>query len=80
MQTPANVKLQKVCSNDVYGAENNCQTCYCRPMWCADCMARWFAAKLEEENRESWLSSKCTCPMCRATFCVLDVCMIGDVE
>lgn len=77
MQSPANIKLQKLCS-DVDGSETNCQNCYCRPMWCVDCMARWFAAKQEEDDKDNWLSSKCTCPMCRARFCMLDVCFLKD--
>jgi len=27
-------------------------------------------------DREVWLEQKCTCPMCRAKFCVLDVSFI----
>lgn len=75
MQQPANVKLQKMCSDN-----SDCQTCYCKPMWCIECMARWFVAKLQEESQNTWLSSKCTCPMCRAKFCILDVCLISTID
>lgn len=77
MQNSSNVKLQKICS-DIEGSEENCKTCYCRPMWCIDCLARWFASKQDEVPQETWLSSKCTCPMCRATFCILDVCPVQN--
>ncbi|KAB0794453.1 hypothetical protein PPYR_11293 [Photinus pyralis] len=74
MQKTANVKLQKVCTDNT--GDNACVTCYCRPMWCMECMAKWFASRQDNERPDTWLSSKCTCPMCRATFCVLDVCMV----
>ncbi|KAF5284436.1 hypothetical protein FQR65_LT13542 [Abscondita terminalis] len=70
LQKPANVKLQKLCGE---GADQEaCATCYCRPMWCIDCMAKWFASRQDSDRPDTWLSSKCTCPMCRARFCLLD--------
>ncbi|XP_017477485.1 PREDICTED: E3 ubiquitin-protein ligase TM129 [Rhagoletis zephyria] len=73
-----NIKIHKQCEDvDRYGrplaTENTCSNCYCRPMWCVECLARWFAARQNEHDREVWLEQKCTCPMCRAKFCVLDV-------
>lgn len=79
MQTIANVKLQKLCTDDELNV-NNCGTCYCKPMWCMECMARWFASKQDQHRPETWLSSKCTCPMCRANFCILDVCPMQNVD
>lgn len=40
MQTTSNVKLNKLCT-DADQENNGCIACYCRPMWCADCMAKW---------------------------------------
>ncbi|XP_054002448.1 E3 ubiquitin-protein ligase TM129 isoform X1 [Hylaeus anthracinus] len=77
MQAPSNVKLYKLCSSGIGNSgPEDCMTCYCRPMWCIDCMAKWFASRQDENAPETWLSSKCTCPVCRARFCILDVCLI----
>lgn len=82
MQAEPNIKLQKQCTdvNDnaqpLNNAESRCGNCYCRPMWCVDCMAKWFASRQNQYEKEVWLQQKCTCPMCRATFCILDVCYI----
>ena len=78
MLVEPNIKIHKQCADvDVYDRpltdDQCCTNCYCRPMWCADCLARWFAAKQNDFDRESWLEQKCTCPMCRAKFCMLDV-------
>lgn len=73
-----NVKLNKHCVDvDENGqamlASERCGNCYCRPMWCVDCLAKWFASKQNQYEKEMWLAQKCTCPMCRAPFCILDV-------
>lgn len=73
MQTPANVKLQKLCSDPSTGT---CLQCYCRPMWCLECMSKWFASRQDQSQPETWMSSRSPCPTCRATFCMLDVCRI----
>ena len=46
---PSNVKLQRVCPSSSgpvpAGADppsDSCVNCYCRPMWCVDCMAKWY--------------------------------------
>ncbi|RDD37261.1 Transmembrane protein 129 [Trichoplax sp. H2] len=69
----ADVKLQKLCYPP---QEGECQSCFCKPMWCLDCMGKWFACRQDQRRIETWLSSKAPCPTCRATFCVLDVCAI----
>lgn len=79
MTVDPNVKLQKLCEDSSEGPDK-CTNCYCRPMWCSDCMAKWFASRQEAERVNTWLSSKCTCPMCRATFCMLDVCLLNTVQ
>lgn len=81
MENYSNIKLYKLCDNsrEVTGNEN-CTTCYCRPMWCIECMAKWFASRQNETAPETWMSSKCTCPLCRARFCLLDVCFIQSTE
>merc|ERR1712203_1198375 len=47
MAQPSNVKLQRVCPSSSgavpAGADppsDSCVNCYCRPMWCVDCMAK----------------------------------------
>ena len=49
MVNTANVKLVRSCQSVVEGGEEACVNCYCRPMWCIDCMAKWSV--------EGWVSS-----------------------
>ena len=55
MAQTANVKIQRTCQSsqeggaagagggaDAGGEEDACVNCYCRPMWCMDCMAKWY--------------------------------------
>ncbi|ESN98640.1 hypothetical protein HELRODRAFT_106891 [Helobdella robusta] len=89
MQVISNVKLQKCCLDLPQGEEqdgqhgNNfsqqaCQSCMCRPMWCLECMGKWFASRQDQNQPETWLSSKSPCPTCRSIFCMLDICLISD--
>lgn len=78
MVAEPNIKIHKQCTDtdrngQLLAADNCCSNCYCRPMWCVECLARWFAARQSDHEREVWLEQKCTCPMCRAKFCLLDV-------
>ena len=73
MLTPANVKLSKQCDEVNNG---DCRQCFCRPMWCLDCMGKWFASRQDQQHPENWMSKRSPCPTCRATFCVLDVCRL----
>ncbi|RUS79554.1 hypothetical protein EGW08_012684 [Elysia chlorotica] len=82
MQKTSDVKLQRLCEippGDVPqppGAPPACLQCFCRPMWCLECMGKWFASRQDQLRPETWLSGKSPCPMCRATFCLLDVCRV----
>lgn len=80
MEVAPNVKIQKMCTDESGAPTDPCSPCYCQPMWCADCMAKWFASRQDSNNPSSWLSSKCTCPMCRAKFCLLDVCYTRSTD
>ncbi|XP_033756751.1 E3 ubiquitin-protein ligase TM129-like [Pecten maximus] len=73
MQKQADVKLVKLCDNPTQG---DCVQCFCRPMWCLECLGKWFASRQDQQHPETWMGSKSPCPTCRATFCVLDVCRI----
>ncbi|KAF5397271.1 Transmembrane protein [Paragonimus heterotremus] len=86
MNQPANVILQKRCDPEAQAALDAaigitlpyvppCGTCHCRPMWCMECMARWFASRQTEAHRPPsvWLSGRVPCPTCRAIFCARDV-------
>nr|CAH7739502.1 unnamed protein product [Callosobruchus chinensis] len=77
LQAEPTIKLQKLCQ-DI--EEDRCTPCNCKPMWCTDCLGKWFASRQDAQQRDQWLSSKCTCPMCRARFCLLDVCVVRQVE
>jgi len=90
MVTQAEVKLVRRClaeapaaaapANDGQegaGSDNSvCVNCSCRPMWCGNCMAKWFASRQDQARPETWLNSKCPCPTCRSKFCIMDVCPI----
>ena len=55
MSNTANVTIQRSCDSSQEGGagaadggadtdaggEDACVSCYCRPMWCMDCMAKW---------------------------------------
>lgn len=48
MQALSNVKLFKQCSSGIgSGGPEDCMTCYCRPMWCIDCMAKWLIINIQ---------------------------------
>ncbi|XP_038554539.1 E3 ubiquitin-protein ligase TM129 isoform X3 [Micropterus salmoides] len=79
MQVPASIKLVRLCHVEVLcvvGADNECQQCFCRPMWCLSCLGRWFASRQDQQRPETWLSSRVPCPTCRAKFCILDICVV----
>lgn len=85
MISKPNVKIVKQCldvdeDDQQLEADRCCQDCYCRPMWCLDCLARWFASRQADKERDTWLQQKCSCPMCRAKFCILDVCLLEDED
>ena len=73
MQKTANVKLQKLCASP---QEGSCVQCYCRPMWCLECMGKWFASRQNQQEPETWLAGRAPCPTCRAVFCMLDISMV----
>ncbi|KAG0710686.1 Transmembrane protein 129 [Chionoecetes opilio] len=74
-QTSANVRLERRCG--ATEGSNGCQECHCRPMWCVSCLGKWFASRQDQHHPESWLGSRCPCPTCRSTFCLLDVSLIA---
>ncbi|XP_060800770.1 E3 ubiquitin-protein ligase TM129 [Amyelois transitella] len=75
MQAQADVKLNRRClppPAHLEGGPPQCQQCNCRVLWCCSCMARWWASRAQGEA-ERWLAGRCSCPVCRAVFCLLDV-------
>lgn len=79
MQAPADVKLRRRCRSPpahLAGGPPECQQCNCRVLWCSSCMARWWAARASAAGAppDTWLSSRGSCPVCRSTCCLLDVC------
>ncbi|XP_025417297.1 E3 ubiquitin-protein ligase TM129 [Sipha flava] len=77
---PPDVKLIKCCEDNTVNDVVNCTSCQCRPMWCVDCMAKWYESRQPQNDTTNWLSSKCTCPLCRQVFCILDVCPLQNSE
>ncbi|VVC45853.1 Putative transmembrane protein precursor [Cinara cedri] len=75
-----NVKLTKCCDDDPVNEMLPCSSCQCRPMWCVDCMAKWYESRQPQNDTTIWLSSKCTCPLCRQVFCILDVCPLENFD
>lgn len=78
MASPPDVKITKSCSDG--GRDANCTNCFCRPMWCCSCLGRWFASRQQQSERDTWLRNQASCPMCRATFCILDVCLLQNAQ
>lgn len=81
LQAQPDVKIEKRCldvdqAGNLLPAAERCEPCHCRPHWCLSCLAVWFASRQERSEWHTWLSRKATCPMCRARFCVLDVCYL----
>ena len=74
MVNRSNVKLVRRCDSEQ--EQDSCATCYCRPMWCLDCLGKWFASRQNQNEPETWLGSKCPCPTCRSKFCLLDISII----
>ncbi|CAH8571012.1 unnamed protein product [Heterobilharzia americana] len=83
MVQQVNVTLNRQCessasssvSNDQSTDSNQCGICYCRPLWCLECLARWFASRQTNNHRppSQWLSGRVSCPTCRTYFCARDV-------
>ncbi|XP_067945298.1 E3 ubiquitin-protein ligase TM129-like [Watersipora subatra] len=76
MQATADVKLVKLCAEE---QEGECRQCYCRPLWCLACLSKWFSARQDQSDTSRWLSGTAGCPMCRAVFCVADVCKVRQI-
>ncbi|XP_069033581.1 E3 ubiquitin-protein ligase TM129 isoform X1 [Embiotoca jacksoni] len=76
MQVAADTKLVHLCSTPGTDGDSECQPCFCRPMWCMSCLGRWFSSRQDQQRPETWLSSRAPCPTCRATFCILDICVV----
>ena len=73
LQTNVDVKLVKNCDAPESG---QCRVCFCRPMWCLECLGKWFASRQDQARPDTWLQSTCPCPSCRSLFCVLDISLI----
>lgn len=70
----SDVKLSKLCDDVSVG---ECKHCLCRPMWCLQCMAKWFANRQDKNAPERWMAGKAPCPTCRSVFCMRDIQMIA---
>ncbi|XP_022117905.1 E3 ubiquitin-protein ligase TM129 [Pieris rapae] len=74
MHNQADIKINKRCVSDsLNGTRAPCQQCNCRVLWCAPCMARWWAARAGSLSPNAWLAARGSCPVCRAVFCMVDV-------
>jgi len=80
MQVEANVKLNKLCIDDTSENAVHCGNCYCRPMMCVTCLAKWFATKQDTSKPETWMHSTGECISCRSKFCMLDISYIKKIE
>jgi E3 ubiquitin-protein ligase TM129 len=75
----ANIKLIRRCTL-TNNLDQDCQPCRCRPMWCIDCIGKWFAHRQDQNKPNEWMSSKALCPTCRSRFCILDVSFIDIIH
>lgn len=78
LNKPAEVKINRTCGDNVsvFGLAR-CNPCRCRPLWCVECLGKWFASRQDQSKPNTWLSGKAPCPMCRQLFCMLDVCFLS---
>eukprot|EP01147_Barroeca_monosierra_P000177 gene176-3566_t len=53
-------------------------TCFCRPMFCLDCLGKWFVSKQNERVPERWLQGSAECPTCRTPFTVQDISFVSS--
>lgn len=67
MTSVANVKLIKNCINsessndEVNGVSlQKCVSCECKPLWCVDCMGKWYVFINESEFFSGGMSKVCT--------------------
>eukprot|EP00040_Diaphanoeca_grandis_P028599 m.165966 g.165966 ORF g.165966 m.165966 type:complete len:121 (+) comp31406_c0_seq5:106-468(+) len=72
MNNEASVRIDQRCCEDRHRA-TQCSPCACRPMWCLECLGKWFASKQPQAEPERWMSGQAECPTCRATFCMYDI-------
>lgn len=92
LNSPANVVLSQRCDPSAHASLDAqlgsslpvvppCGVCRCRPMWCLECLGRWFASRQIESHRPTsvWLSGRVPCPTCRSIFCVRDVVPLADL-
>lgn len=84
-QNLSNIKLLMGCNEimlgiDLEGPRSDCRPCQCRPLWCVSCMARIFLSKQDQSRPNVWLEGTCSCPTCRATFCIMDVALLSYVD
>ena len=53
MVCPSDVKLLRRCdTTNSDNPEDSCVTCYCRPMWCINCMGKWYVCFLSNSYRK----------------------------
>ncbi|CAH8860889.1 unnamed protein product [Trichobilharzia szidati] len=72
---PAQAPINNNNNNNQSESGNQCGICYCRPLWCLECLIRWFASRQTNNHRppNQWLSGRVPCPTCRTYFCARDV-------
>ncbi|EGD72133.1 hypothetical protein PTSG_00154 [Salpingoeca rosetta] len=66
-----NVKIVR--RTAIEGAEGDC---FCRPMFCLDCIGKWFVSTQDQRRPETWLSGTANCPTCRTAFTVNDLSLV----
>lgn len=65
----ADITLRKSCGDGAVG--ESCSQCYCRPMWCIECMARWFSSRQKDHPPNTWMSRKLHVPLAEQIFACL---------
>lgn len=78
MNCTASARLTKRCTHDG-SRQHQCSPCMCRPMWCLECLGKWFASKQNQFSPDEWMAGQAECPTCRAKFCMHDILGVGAV-
>ena len=59
MAARASITLVRSCQSFTEGGEGACVNCYCRPMWCMDCMAKWSVICWVNVFKQNFLFQVC---------------------
>ena len=78
MAKPVDIAVRRQCEvrGDYAPVGEPCGECFCRPMWCLECLGKWFVSQQDAHQPNNWVQGRAVCPTCRARFCLRDIALI----